>query len=466
MKHLPIFLNIKNKPVLVVGGSEMAARKVEIILKAHAQVTIVCNSLCPVLEVFVNDGLVNHKARSFEDGDLEGNVLIFVDSGDEGVNRHVSSLAQEMKIPVNVIDRLELCTFIMPAIIDRSPLIVGITSGGDAPIIARALRERLETLIPAGLGRLAKFAGSCRDKVKGVIPEGQLRLRFWESFMEGPIAEYIFAGNEEAAEKLFEENLLLAKNSKDAAVHGEVYLVGCGPGDPDLLTFRALRLMQKADVVLHDRLVTDEIMRLVRRDAELVFVGKQRGDHAMPQDEISQLMIKLAKEGQRVLRLKSGDPFVFGRGGEEMDALSSEGVHFQVVPGVTAANGCASYAGIPLTHRDHAQSCIFVTGHAKDNQLDLDWPTLVRPKQTLVVYMGLDSLAMLTEKLMSHGADPDTPAAVVDNGTRPQQQVVTASLGEIAHQVVKEEIPGPAIVIIGTVVTLRKRLSWFKPTNS
>ena len=466
MKHLPIFLNIKNKPVLVVGGSEMAARKVEIILKAHAQVTIVCNNLCPVLEIFVNDGLVNHKARSFEDGDLEGNVLIFVDSGDEGVNRHVSSLAQEMKIPVNVIDRLELCTFIMPAIIDRSPLIVGITSGGDAPIIARALRERLETLIPAGLGRLAKFAGSCRDKVKGVIPEGQLRLRFWESFMEGPIAEYIFAGNEEAAEKLFEENLLLAKNSKDAAVHGEVYLVGCGPGDPDLLTFRALRLMQKADVVLHDRLVTDEIMRLVRRDAELVFVGKQRGDHAMPQDEISQLMIKLAKEGQRVLRLKSGDPFVFGRGGEEMDALSSEGVHFQVVPGVTAANGCASYAGIPLTHRDHAQSCIFVTGHAKDNQLDLDWPTLVRPKQTLVVYMGLDSLAMLTEKLMSHGADPDTPAAVVDNGTRPQQQVVTASLGEIAHQVVKEEIPGPAIVIIGTVVTLRNRLSWFKPTNS
>tara|TARA_B100001142_G_scaffold202890_1_gene201352 strand:+ start:23 stop:1087 length:1065 start_codon:yes stop_codon:yes gene_type:complete len=351
----------------------------------------------------------------------------------------------------------------MPAIIDRSPIILGITSGGDAPIIARALKERLETLVPAGLGRLAKFAGSCRDRVKEMIPEGPNRLRFWESFMEGPIAEYIFAGNEEAAEKLFEETLVLAKEGKDAIAHGEVFLVGCGPGDPDLLTFRALRLMQKADVVLHDRLVTDEIMELVRRDAELVFVGKRRGDHAMPQDEISQLMIKLAKEGKRVLRLKSGDPFVFGRGGEEMDALSLEEIPFQVVPGVTAANGCASYAGIPLTHRDHAQSCIFVTGHAKDDNLDLDWPALVRPKQTLVVYMGLDSLSMLTKKLITHGADPKTPAAVVDNGTRSQQQVITASLEDLARRAVEENLPGPSIIIIGTVVTLREKLSWFKP---
>jgi len=466
VKHLPVFLNIKDQPVLVVGGSEMAARKVEIIQKAHACITIVAIDLCPALSVMVEDGLINHKPRSFNDGDLEGNVLVFIASQDEDLNRRVSSLAQDAVIPVNVIDRLELCTFIMPAIIDRSPIVIGITSGGDAPIIARALKERLETLIPAGLGRLAKFAGSCRDRVKEAIPEGPLRLRFWEGFMDGPIAEYIFAGNEKAAGSLFEENLILAKKGKEAAAHGEVYLVGSGPGDPDLLTFRALRLMQKADVVLHDRLVTDEIMELVRRDAELVFVGKRRGDHTMPQDEISQLMIKLAKEGKRVLRLKSGDPFVFGRGGEEMDALSSEGVHFQVVPGVTAANGCASYAGIPLTHRDHAQSCIFVTGHAKDDQLDLDWPALVRPKQTLVVYMGLDSLAMLTEKLISHGADPKTPTAVVDNGTRPQQKVITAPLEDIARQAVEEKLPGPSIVIVGSVVTLRERLSWFKPISN
>jgi uroporphyrin-III C-methyltransferase/precorrin-2 dehydrogenase/sirohydrochlorin ferrochelatase len=463
MKHLPVFLEIKDKPVLVIGGSEMAARKVEIIIKTHACITIIANNLCPVLQVMVEDGLVDHKDRPFDVSDLDGKVLVFVASQDEDLVQRVSSLAKDRIIPVNVIDRLELCTFIMPAIIDRSPIVVGITSGGDAPIIARALKERLETLVPAGLGRLAKFAGSCRNKVKNVIPEGPLRLRFWESFMNGPIAEYVFAGNEEAASNLFDETLALAEKGQDAAAHGEVYLVGSGPGDPDLLTFRALRLMQKADVVLHDRLVTDEIMQLVRRDAELVFVGKRRGDHSMPQDEISQLMIKLAKEGKRVLRLKSGDPFVFGRGGEEMEALSSEGIHFQVVPGVTAANGCASYAGIPLTHRDHAQSCIFVTGHAKDDHLDLDWPALVRPKQTLVVYMGLDSLAMLTEKLISHGADPNTPAAAIDNGTRPQQRVITASLEDLARKVEEEKLPGPSIIIVGSVVTLRERLSWFKP---
>jgi uroporphyrin-III C-methyltransferase/precorrin-2 dehydrogenase/sirohydrochlorin ferrochelatase len=466
MKHLPVFLQIKDQPVLVVGGSEMAARKVEIILKTHANITIVANKLCPTLQVMVEEGLVDHKVRSFEENDLDGKVLVFVASQKEDLVHRVSSLAQDRIIPVNVIDRLELCTFIMPAIIDRSPIVLGITSGGDAPIIARALKERLETLVPAGLGRLAKFAGSCRDRVKDVIPEGPLRLRFWESFMNGPIAEYIFAGNVEAADRLFEETLVLAKEGKDAEAHGEVFLVGCGPGDPDLLTFRALRLMQKADVVLHDRLVTDEIMELVRRDAELVFVGKRRGDHAMPQDEISQLMIKLAKEGKRVLRLKSGDPFVFGRGGEEMDALSSEGIPFQVVPGVTAANGCASYAGIPLTHRDHAQSCIFVTGHAKDDNLDLDWPALVRPKQTLVVYMGLDSLSVLTKKLINHGADPKTPAAVVDNGTRSQQKVVTASLEDIARLAIEAKLPGPSIIIVGTVVTLRERLSWFKPVTN
>ncbi|NQV82537.1 MAG: uroporphyrinogen-III C-methyltransferase, partial [Rhodospirillales bacterium] len=280
------------------------------------------------------------------------------------------------------------------------------------------------------------------------------------------IAEYVLAGQEEAANNLLDETLANTGGDEDPAARGEVYLVGSGPGDPDLLTFRALRLMQQADVVLHDRLVTDEIMDLVRRDAERIFVGKRRGDHAMPQEEIGQLMIRLAREGKRVLRLKSGDPFVFGRGGEEIDALSSEGIHFQVVPGVTAANGCASYAGIPLTHRDHAQSCIFVTGHAKDDHLDLDWPTLVRPSQTLVVYMGLDSIAMLTEKLIGHGADPKTPAAIIDNGTRPGQRVVTAALEDLARRAVEEDLPGPSIIIIGSVVTLRDRLSWFKPASA
>lgn len=466
MKHLPVFLDIKDHPVLVVGGAEMAARKVEVILKAEARITIVAEDLCPTLEDLAEQGIVDHNARAFDDGDLEGALLVFVATDDENLNRRVSSLARDAGIPVNVIDRIELCTFIMPAVIDRSPMLVAVSSGGDAPIIARALKARLETVVPAGLGQLAEFAGACRDRVKDAIPEGPLRLRFWERFIHGPIAEYILAGQEEAAGNLFEETLALAVEGEDTAAHGEVYLVGSGPGDPDLLTFRALRLMQQADVVLYDRLVTDEIMELVRRDAERVFVGKRPGDHVLAQDEISQRMIRLAKEGKRVLRLKSGDPFVFGRGGEEIDALSSEGIHFQVVPGVTAANGCASYAGIPLTHRDHAQSCIFVTGHAKDDHLDLDWPALVRPSQTLVVYMGLDSLSMLTEKLIDHGADPKTPAAIIDNGTRPGQRVVTAPLEYLARRAVEEGLPGPSIIIIGSVVTLRDRLSWFKPDSA
>jgi uroporphyrin-III C-methyltransferase/precorrin-2 dehydrogenase/sirohydrochlorin ferrochelatase len=463
MKHLPIFLDIKDRPVLVVGGGEAAARKVEAVLKAEARITVVASGLCPALLDLAGQGRIEHKAQAFEDSDLESATLVFVATEDEDLNRRVSALAREAGIPVNVVDRFKLCSFIMPAVIDRSPMMVAVSSGGDAPIIARVLKARLETFIPAGLGRLAEFAGACRDRVKDVIAEGPLRLRFWEHFIHGPIAEYILAGQKEAAENLFDETLAQVGADGITADHGEVYLVGAGPGDPDLLTFRALRLMQQADVVLHDRLVTDEIMELVRRDAERIFVGKRRGDHAMRQEEIGQLMIRLAKEGKRVLRLKSGDPFVFGRGGEEIDALSSEGIHFQVVPGVTAANGCASYAGIPLTHRDHAQSCIFVTGHAKDDNLDLDWPTLVRPSQTLVVYMGLDSLAMLTDKLISHGADPKTPAAIIDNGTRPGQRVVTASLENLARRAVEEELPGPSIIIIGSVVTLRDRLSWFRP---
>ena len=463
MIHLPIFMDIKGRLVLVVGGGEFAARKVEMILKAEGRVRLVADILCPALQDLADREAVEHHARAFDAADLDGCLLAFVATDDGELSKQISTLAIEAAIPVNVVDRLELCTFIMPAIVNRSPVMVAVSTGGEAPILSRVVKAQLETFLPTGLGRLADFAGACRDRVKAAIPDGSLRLRFWENFIHGPIAEYVLAGQPDAAGNLLDETLDKAIDEQGVEPHGEVYLVGSGPGDPDLLTFRALRLMQQADVVLHDRLVPDDILDLVRRDAERVFVGKRRGDHAMRQEEIGQLMIRLAKEGKRVLRLKSGDPFVFGRGGEEIDALSSEGIHFQVVPGVTAANGCASYAGIPLTHRDHAQSCIFVTGHAKDDNLNLDWEQLIRPSQTLVVYMGLYSLPMLCEKLISHGADANTPAAVVDNGTRKNQQVITAPLGELAEAVAKAELPGPAVVIVGSVVTLRERLSWFKP---
>jgi len=462
MKHLPIFIDIQDRLVLVVGGGETAARRAEAALKAGARVRLAAAEICPALEDVIAYRGVKHRRRDFQAGDLEGVTLVFAATGDRALDERISMLARDVAIPVNVADRLDISSFVMPAIVDRSPVVIAVGSGGDSPILSRVMKARLESLIPAGLGRLARFAGRVRKRVKAAIPDALRRRHFWEDLVEGAIAEYVLAGRGDKAETLLDKTLADAKRRP---AHGEVYLVGAGPGDPDLLTFRALRLMQKADVVLHDRLVPDAILDLVRHDAERVFVGKRRGEHALPQEDISKLMIRLARRGKRVLRLKSGDPFVFGRGGEEIEALAAEGIHFQVVPGVTAANGCASYAGIPLTHRDHAQSCLFVTGHAKDEKLELNWKSLVQPHQTLVVYMGLQSLPMLTKKLIAHGADPKVPAALIDNGTRDQQRVVTAPLGKLAKKVAKLELPGPAIVIVGTVVSLRDKLTWFTPED-
>jgi uroporphyrin-III C-methyltransferase/precorrin-2 dehydrogenase/sirohydrochlorin ferrochelatase len=467
MNHLPLFLEIKDRPVLVVGGGEVAARKAGAVLRAGGRITAVAIKAGPAFKELAKQDGVDLQEREFHPDDLDGPALVFVATGDEDLNKRVSALARDAGIPVNVADRFALCTFIMPAVIDRSPILVAVSSGGEAPILTRLLKARLETFVPAGIGRLARFAGAVRDRVHDIISDGVGRRRFWEDFIDGPIAEYILGGQDDAARNLFDQTLDRAANEKKAGQpatpEGEVYLVGSGPGDPDLLTFRALRLMQQANVVLHDRLVPDGILDLVRRDAERIFVGKKPGDHTLRQEEISQLMIDLAGQGKRVLRLKSGDPFVFGRGGEEIEALSSKGIPFQVVPGVTAAQGCASYAGIPLTHRDHAQSCMFVTGHMKDDRLDLNWKAMVQPSQTLVVYMGLRSLPEFTGQLIAHGADPKIPAAIVDQGTRDQQQVLTGTLDGLAAQAADAALAGPSIVIIGDVVTLRRKLSWFKP---
>lgn len=466
MHHLPIFMDVKQRTILVVGGGAVAARKAEAVLKAGGRVRIVAAEIEAEIEALLDDANVSLLRRRFEAADLDGPILVICATDDEQLNQEVSALAQRADVPVNVVDRLELCTFIMPAIVDRSPMLIAITTGGEAPILSRIYKARLETCVPAGLGRLAEMAGRCRSRINAAIPDGAARRRFWERFAEGPIAEYVFAGQTDSAEELLDQTLRRVETADGPPVHGEVYLVGAGPGDPDLLTFRAIRLMQQADVVLHDRLVPDAILDMVRRDAERVFVGKKRAEHALRQEEISRLMVDLARQGKRVLRLKGGDPFTFGRGGEEIEALAAEGIHFQVVPGVTSANGCAAYAGIPLTHRDHAQSCTFVTGHTKDGTLDLNWPTLAQPQQTVVVFMGLNSLAELSEKLIAHGADPKTLAAIIDNGTRPNQRVVTANLETLAEAAAAEALTGPTIVIIGSVVSLRDNLIWFRGADN
>jgi uroporphyrin-III C-methyltransferase/precorrin-2 dehydrogenase/sirohydrochlorin ferrochelatase len=465
MDHLPIFLNVKGTPALVVGGGFLAARKADLLLRAGCKLTVLAPTLGEELARLAESHDFQHKTGELTAADLAGCRVVFGCSHESSVNQELRRLATEAGILVNVTDEPESCDFIMPAVVDRSPLLVAVASGGAAPILTRMLKARFETEIPAAYGRLAEFAGTYRERLKQLVPNMTRRRRFWETVIDGPVAEHIYSGQLAEAGSLIEKLIGQAANEGDTRPVGEVYLVGAGPGDPDLLTFRALRLMQQADVVLYDRLIGDGILNLVRRDASRIYVGKRPRDHTLSQEEIGAMLVRLAQEGKRVLRLKAGDPFIFGRGGEEIEALSEHGITFQVIPGVTAAAGCAAYAGIPLTHRDHAQACIFVTGHSKDGELDLNWTALIQPRQTVVVYMGLSSLGLITEGFVAHGADPETPAAVVENGTRESQRVITGTLASLPGKSAEAGIEGPALIIVGSVVTLKDKLSWFAETK-
>ncbi len=461
MANLPVFLKLSGHPCLVVGGGEVAARKVRQLREANADVLIVAPQLCPELQNLAAAKQVRYEAGRFAEKHLHGCSLVIAATNDRDVNENVSKACQNRQIPVNVVDDPELCTFITPALVSRGPVQIAISTGGAAPVLARLLRARLETIIPSAYGRLAELMQQFRAQAKEKFPEFDKRRRFWEQLVSGPIAEMLFAGQDEAAFKALEQQLDSEEDS--VTTEGEVYLVGGGPGDPDLLTFRALRLMQQADVVLYDRLVSPAIVELVRKDAQRIYVGKQRDQHTLAQEEINRLLVKLARQGKRVLRLKGGDPFIFGRGGEEIEDLAAEGISFQVVPGVTAAAGCASYAGIPLTHRDHAQSCLFITGHLKDDALDLNWEALVQPGQTLAIYMGMKGIDVLCRELIRHGMQAGMPAAIVQKGTYPEQKIFISELGRLAAVVEENNIKPPAMTIIGEVVTLHEKLAWYKP---
>jgi uroporphyrin-III C-methyltransferase/precorrin-2 dehydrogenase/sirohydrochlorin ferrochelatase len=456
MDFLPIFLNVKGKQCLVVGGGEVAHRKASVLVEAGAKVTVVA----PALEdTFASLHGIKYVAECFQTMHLDGVVLVIAATNDNSVNQQVSQQAQMRNIPVNVVDDPELCSFIMPAILDRSPLMVAFSSGGASPVLTRMLRGKLETMIPQNYSRLAAFAERFRLLVKQRVTNPAKRRIFWETALEGVVAEKVLAGDESSAETMLQQML----GNEDNIKRGEVYLVGAGPGDPDLLTFRALRLMQKADVVVYDNLVSKPILEMTRRDATRIYVGKKRDDHVMPQEKINELLVRLAKEGKRVLRLKGGDPFIFGRGGEEIETLAEHGILFQVVPGITAASGVSAYAGIPLTHRDYAQSCIFVTGHLKDGSMNLDWDALARPKQTIVVYMGLHGLETLCSELVGHGMPDSTPAAIVQQGTTKNQRVITGTLATLPAIAQREKLHAPTLIIVGGVVKLREKLAWFNP---
>jgi uroporphyrin-III C-methyltransferase/precorrin-2 dehydrogenase/sirohydrochlorin ferrochelatase len=457
LDYLPIYLQLKDAPVVLIGGGSVGTRKARLLLRAGARLTVVAPEITPELEqLLASHGGVWQQSK-YSETDLHHCRLVIAATSDRALNEQVSTDATALALPVNVVDSPDLCTFIFPSIVDRSPLLIAVSSGGHSPVLARQLRRKIETLVPAGYGRLAEFAGRFRSLVKTKITSESSRRLFWEQTLEGSVAEQVLAGREDQAESLLRTQL----ETTESKPRGEVFLIGAGPGDPDLMTFKAVRLLQSADVVLHDRLVSEPILDMARRDAERIYVGKARADHAVPQQEINQLLVDLALQGKRVVRLKGGDPFIFGRGGEEIELLAQHGIPFQVVPGITAASGAACYAGIPLTHRDHAQSVRFVAGYLKGDRIDHDWAQFQSSSETLVFYMGLAGLPVICEQLQAHGRAPTTPVALVERGTLIDQRVLLGTLETMVDIVAQEQPRAPTLIIVGDVVRLHENLAWF-----
>jgi uroporphyrin-III C-methyltransferase / precorrin-2 dehydrogenase / sirohydrochlorin ferrochelatase len=454
MDYLPLFMQLRSQPVVVVGGGRIAIRKVDLLRRSGARITVVSPELREELHKLASRGELHYIAGKFEEAHIEGATLVIAATNVHEVNVAVSAAAQARRIPVNVVDNPTLSTFIFPAIVDRSPIIVAVSSGGESPVLARRIREQIEALLPDKLGALSRFMGARRKAVQQAL--GTLARRpFWERIVSGVVGTRVLAGDEAAAEKAFEGELrtshLTTSPTTGISGLGEVYLIGAGPGDPDLLTLRALQLLQQADVVLYDRLVPDAVLDRARRDAERIFVGKEAGDHTV-QDRIHELLVHYARQGLRVARLKGGDPFVFGRGGEEIEVLTRHNIPYISVPGITAALGAASAAGIPLTHRRLAQSVTFVAGHVLEDEA-LDWRSLAGPRQTVVFYMGVSHLDRIAAKLRDAGAKADHPAAVVERATLPEQRTVRGTLETIAAIARNAGIAAPALLIVGEVTT-------------
>lgn len=454
MDYLPIFCKLTDKDCLLVGGGEIAERKARLLLDAGAKLTVNAITFNEQFQCWYEQDKLTLVKGEFNHELLINKWLVIAATNNKDVNQTISIAAEKQHIFCNVVDSPKDASFIMPSIIDRSPIMVAISSAGKAPVLARLLREKLEAILPQHLGQLANYAGYLRQKVKTIFPTMTERRRFWEKiFVHDRLAQALANNDSEHVEKLTDELFDIPLDHR-----GEVVLVGAGPGDPGLLTLKGLQQIQQADIIVYDRLVSDEIMNLTRRDAERIFVGKRAGFHCVPQEQINQILLEQAKRGKRVVRLKGGDPFIFGRGGEELETLYNENIPFSVVPGITAASGCSAYSGIPLTHRDYANSIRFITGHLKDGS-DFDWSSLAQEKQTLIFYMGLSQAENIQKQLLTHGMDANTPVAIVEKGTTTKQNVVEGQLYNLAKSAL--QACSPSLIIIGPVVALRKKLNWF-----
>lgn len=460
MNYFPLFHNLQQKRCLVVGGGNIALRRAKALMSGGAIVDVVAPAIHPELMKLQSEQNGCYLAQRFQPEYLTDDYVCVVAATDSAaVNQQVAACASALRIPVNVADNAASGNVIFPAIVDRDPLTIAISNSGNSPVLSKLLKQQIELFVPPAFGQLAELVGRFRSSVNRQIKHPRQRSRFWESVLQGRVAEAMFAGKNGQAEAMLRDAVADADGFK---ARGEVYLIGAGPGDPDLLTLRAFRLIQQAEVVLYDRLVSPEILALVSDQAEKIYVGKRRANHAVRQQRINQMLIEYASQGKRVARLKGGDPFIFGRGGEEIEVLADRQVAFQVVPGITAANGCASYAGIPLTHRDYAQSVQFVAAQLKDGSVNLDWSSLVANDKTLVFYMGLNNLAIVCSSLIEHGMAEDMPVAVIQSGTTRQQRVLLSNLAMLPDDLQQHQLVSPALFIVGKVVKLAKKLNWFE----
>ena len=461
MKYFPFFLQLDQLPCLIVGGGSVAERKLDLLIKAKADITVISLEFSDYILDLAKTHNIRCIKKEYSNKILEENKYNFVISAtnDVSLNERVAKDCKKYNIIVNVVDQPEICDFIFPSILERGDITVAVSTGGASPVLARVLRTKLETMVPGSYGKLAEIVSANRIKVREKMKKFSSNKIFWEKMLNGKFLELVLSGKTDEAKSFLDEQI--ENFDEDIANQGEVYLVGAGPGDPDLLTFKALRLMQQADIALYDRLVHPSIVDLIRRDATKIYVGKERDNHVVRQEEINELLVKYAKEGKKVLRLKGGDPFIFGRGGEEIETLADEKIAFQVVPGITSASGCSTYSGIPLTHRDYAQSCIFVTGHLKKGKLELDWEKLIQDNQTIVFYMGLVSIDIICEELIKHGLSELTPCALIQQGTTNTQKEYISILKDMPTVVKTKKPEAPTIFIIGGVVTLRDKLKWY-----
>jgi uroporphyrin-III C-methyltransferase/precorrin-2 dehydrogenase/sirohydrochlorin ferrochelatase len=457
MDYFPVFANLEDQRCLVVGGGPIAARKVRSLRESGARVTVNAPELDPELSALAAAGDIDHHPGPFDPALVTEHLLIIAATSDAAVNHAVAEAARQGHRLCNVVDDAAASGFIMPSTIDRSPVVVAFSTGGHSPVLARILRQRLDDWLPPRIGQLAEWAGEWRDRVKTRFSTHATRLRFWEQVLNGPIAEDILAGEKAAADSAIENELAAETGPVE---RGEAWIVGAGPGDPDLITRRGLRCLQRADVILHDRLVAKQLLKFARRDADFIGVGKQPSGPSTPQADINALLIDLVRRGKRVCRLKGGDPFVFGRGGEEIAALSKAGLPYQVVPGITAANGCATGAGIPLTHRDVSGAVTLVTGHRSTANEDADWKHLAAYRHTLAIYMGTGQLEHICRQLVHYGRAEDTPAAVVENGATEQQRTIGGTLADIPGRARAAGVSAPALLIVGEVVDLADKIGW------